>query len=134
MNDGRGGRRGLRPRWWQRAGLLAIVARLAGLTAACSGSSPSPRPGPGAYSVCLRQHGVTGFFAAPPPTSFRSHNAVPVPAKAAAAVQACHSLALHSGQLLAGRTYAPVSAGARGPLPFAASAPGPRCPGVFHSR
>jgi len=44
----------------------------------------------------MRQHGVTGFFAAPLPTSMPT--AMPtssrqIPAKAAAAMQACQSLA-----------------------------------------
>jgi hypothetical protein len=96
MSDGSGGRRGLRRGWWwQRAGWLVIVAGLAVLTAAC-GSSPSPRPGPGAYSACLRKHGVTGALAAPPPTSLSTSmptSSRQIPAKAAAAMQACRSLA-----------------------------------------
>jgi len=106
MNDGSGGRRGLRRRrWWQRAGLLAMVAGLALLMAAC-GSGPSPRPGPGAYSACLRKHGVTGVPAVPPPTSLPTSlsTSMPtssrqIPAKAAAAIQACQSLAPRPGRL-----------------------------------
>jgi hypothetical protein len=102
MNDGTGRRCGLRW-WWQRAGLLAIVAGLALPTAAC-GSRPSPRPGPGAYSGCLRKHGVTGAFASPPGMHLRtsmptaSQSAIPVPSKVAAAMQACQSLAQGPGQ------------------------------------
>jgi len=102
MNDGSGGRRGLRRRrWWQRAGLLAMVAGLALLMAAC-GSGPSPRPGPGAYSACLRKHGVTGVLAAPPPTSLPTSmptSSRQIPAMAAAAMQACQSLAPRPGRL-----------------------------------
>ena len=80
-----------------RAALVAATAGLALLTAACS-SSP-PRPGPGAYSACMRKHGVTGAFASPPsmsmPTSSRNGRGrgVPIPAKVSAAMQACLPLA-----------------------------------------
>lgn len=106
MNDSPGRLRGLRW-WWQRAVLLAVVAGLALLTAAC-GSSSSPRPGPGAYSACMRKHDVTGAPAAPPPTSMPTSmpsgpngrgRGVQIPAKAAAAQKACHSLAPHPDQL-----------------------------------
>jgi hypothetical protein len=106
MNDGTGMRRGLRWCWWRRAALLAIVAGLALLTAAC-GSSSSPRPGPGSYSACMRKHGVTGALAAPLPTSMptfmpTSRNGrgrgVRIPAKESAAMQACQSLAPRPGQ------------------------------------
>ena len=103
MNDGTGRRRGLRPWWWQRAALLAMVAGLALLTAACGGSS-SPRPGPGAYAACMRKHGVTGASASPPgmsmPTSGPNGRGrgVQIPAKVSAAMQACHSLAPLPGQ------------------------------------
>lgn len=43
MNDDTGGRRGLRPMWWPRAGLVAVVAGTALLTAACGGSASSPQ-------------------------------------------------------------------------------------------
>lgn len=92
--------------WWQRAGVLAIVAGLAVLMAACS--SPSPRPSPGAYVACMRKHGVTGAFASPPgmsmptslPTSGPNGRArgVQIPAKVSAALQACQSLAPRPGQ------------------------------------
>ncbi len=91
--------------WWQRAGVLAIVVGLAVLMAACS--SPSPRPGPGAYVACMRKHGVTGAFASPPgmsrptsPPSRRTTVQIPakVSAKLSAAMQACQSLAPRPGQ------------------------------------
>jgi len=48
----------------------------------------------------MRKHGVTGFFRAPLPTSSR-RTSIQIPAKTAAAMQACHSLAPHPrlGQL-----------------------------------
>jgi hypothetical protein len=99
MNDGTGSRRGLRW-WWQRAGLLVIVAGLAMLAAGC-GSGPSP--GRASYSACLREHGVTGALASPPGTSSRtsmptSPRGVQVPARVSAALQACQSLAPLPGQ------------------------------------
>jgi hypothetical protein len=91
MNDDTSqSRRGL-PR---RAALWAAAAGLALLTAACS-SSPPPRPSPGAYSACLRKHGVTGAFAAPPPTSLptsSSQKPVAIPGKDSAAMRACRPL------------------------------------------
>jgi hypothetical protein len=46
MNDGTSGRRRQRWMWWPRAGLLAIVAGIALMAAACS-SSPSTAGDPG---------------------------------------------------------------------------------------
>ena len=89
-------------RWWQCAGVLAIVAGLAVLMAACG--SPSPRPGPGAYVACMRKHGVTGASASPSgmsmPTSGPNGRGrgVQIPAKVSAALQACQSLAPRPGQ------------------------------------
>jgi len=103
MNDGSGGCGGLVWWWRRRAGVLAIVAGLAVLMAACS--SPSPRPSPGAYMACMRKHGVTGAFASPPgmsmPTSLPapgSGTTVKIPAKESAALQACQSLAPPPGR------------------------------------
>jgi hypothetical protein len=105
MNDGSGGRGsggrgGLVWRWWQRAGVLAIVAGLAMLASGC-GSGPSP--GQGSYSACMRKHGVTGALAAPHrtslPTSMPTSLPAPtrgatvqIPAKVSAAMRACQSL------------------------------------------
>lgn len=108
MNDGSGGRGsggrgGLVWRWWQRAGVLAIVAGLAVLAVGC-GSGPSP--GRGSYSACMRKHGVTGAaLASLPgmssrtsmPTSSRG-TTVQVPARVSAALQACMPLAPLPGQ------------------------------------
>ena len=108
MNDSTGRLRGLRW-WWRRAALLAMVAGLAVLMAAC-GSSPSPSPG--AYVACMRKHGVTGAFASPPPTSMPTSlptslptsgrggrgGGVKIPAKVSAAGKACHSLAPRPGR------------------------------------
>jgi hypothetical protein len=91
MNDATSGRRRQRWLWWPRAGLLAIVAGIALMAAACS-SSPSTAGDPGkapatvgptsspsstgkttsdqkqlAYSRCMRSHGVPGV-----PTSMPS--------------------------------------------------------------
>lgn len=103
MNDGSGGRGGLVWRWWRRVGVLAIVACLAVLMAACS--SPSPRPSTGAYVACMHKHGVTGAFASPPgmsmPTSLPAPSrgtTVQIPARESAAMQACQSLAPRPGQ------------------------------------
>jgi len=90
MNDGTFGRRRLSRMWWPRTGLLAIVAGIALMAAACSsspsaaghsvrapataGSSSSPPAGKTtsnqkqlAYSQCMRSHGVPGV-----PTSMPS--------------------------------------------------------------
>ena len=83
-----------------RAALVAAAVGLALLMAACS-SSPSRRPGPGAYSACMRKHGVTGTLAASLPTSLPTpsrRTTVQIPAKVSAAMQACQSLAPRPGQ------------------------------------
>ena len=102
MNDSTGRLRGLR--WWRRGAVLAIVAGLAVLMAACG----SPSPSPGAYVACMRKHGVTGAFASPPPTSLPTSlptsgrggrgGGVKIPAKVSAAGKACHSLAPRPGR------------------------------------
>jgi len=91
MNDAASGRRRHRRLWWSRSGLLAIVAGIALMAAACS-SSPSTAGDPGhapatagpasspsstgkttsdqkqlAYSRCMRSHGIPGV-----PTSMPS--------------------------------------------------------------
>jgi hypothetical protein len=77
MNNGPGGRLGLRPPWPRRAraaGVIAVMAAAALLGAACSGN-PSSTPSDGsltaggsansssavAYSRCVRAHGVPDF-------------------------------------------------------------------------
>lgn len=103
MNDDAFRRRGPRRGGWRGAGLTAIAAGLALLTAACGSGASS---GPASPAACMRAHGVTGAFAVPTgirtsmpvlPALGGQRKAMPVPSKAAAAMRACQSQAARSG-------------------------------------
>jgi hypothetical protein len=95
MNDhtSQGRRRGL-PR---RTAIGTAAAGLILLTAACG--SPAPGRSAQAYSACMHSHGVTGALASPlgdaplPSVMPTPGSTRQIPAKAAAAIKACQSLA-----------------------------------------